>query len=123
MARTALELTSEELQEYHLSKRHKAEHVAERWDRAWKMANTAVGLLRKEYGATRVMVFGSLVDREWFTPWSDIDLIAWGIPASEFYRAVAVITGLSQEFKVDLVDPETCRPALLRWIEREGIDL
>jgi len=123
MARTTIELTTKELQEYHPGGKQKDEQIAERWDRAWKIANTAAGVLRKKYGAGRVVVFGSLVNRAWFTPWSDIDLIAWGIPASEFYRAVAVITGLSPEFKIDLIDPETCRPALLLWIDREGIEL
>lgn len=123
MARTALELTREELQEYRPGGKQREEQIAEQWDRAWKMARTAADILRKRYGAKRVVVFGSLVNRAWFTPWSDIDLVAWGIPAGEFYRAVAVITGLSPEFKIDLIDPETCRPALLRWIDREGIEL
>ena len=67
--------------------------------------------------------FGSIVNREWFTPWSDIDLVAFGIPASEFYRAVATITGLSHEFKIDLIDPETCRPGLNQFIDLEGVEL
>lgn len=123
MARTTLELTTEELQEFRPGVKRKEAQIGERWDKAWKIANTAADVLRKKYGARRVVVFGSLVNRAWFTSWSDIDLIAWGIQASEFYRAVAVITGLSSEFKIDLIDPETCRPALLLWIDREGVEL
>jgi len=64
-----------------------------------------------------------LVHQGWFGPWSDIDLAAWGIPGNQFYRAVAAVSGISSDFKVDLVDPEDCRPAVRQMIEPEGIDL
>lgn len=80
-------------------------------------------LLRERFGATRVVVFGSLTRRAWFGAWSDIDLAAWDIPADRFYRAVAAVTGVSPDFAVDLVDPESYRPAVRRSIEQEGIDL
>jgi predicted nucleotidyltransferase len=99
------------------------QRAVERWERAWEVARVAANLLRERFGATRVVVFGSLTDSTWFTPWSDIDVAAWGISAGEFYRAVAVVTGLSPEFEIDLVDPETCRPSLRRRIEREGIEV
>lgn len=70
-----------------------------------------------------VVVFGSLVRRDWFTPWSDIDLAVWGIPANQFYQAVAAVTGLSPDFEVDLVDAEDCSTSLRRTIEREGKEL
>jgi predicted nucleotidyltransferase len=70
-----------------------------------------------------VVVFGSLAHRAWCTPWSDIDLAVWGIPAGEFCRAVAVITRLSAEFAIEVLDPETCRPAVRHRIEQEGIDV
>jgi len=87
------------------------------------VARIAARLLCEGFGATRVVAFGSLVHRAWFTPWSDIDLAAWGVPADQFYRAVAAVTGVSPDFEVDLVDPEGCRPAVRQFIEREGIDL
>jgi predicted nucleotidyltransferase len=70
-----------------------------------------------------VVAFGSLVHREWFLPWSDVDLAAWGIESDVFFRAVAAVSGLSAEFRVDLVAPEDCQPALLRAIEQEGVPL
>ncbi len=95
----------------------------ERWERAWEVARQAACVLRERFEATRVIVFGSLTRDVWFTPWSDIDLVAWGIPAGEFYRAVAVVTGLDSEFEIDLVDPDACSPSLRRVIEREGIEV
>ena len=123
MTKTALELTVAEWQAYRPYREPDEQQTAEQWKRAWKVAQSAARLLREQFGARRVVVFGSLTRREWFTPWSDIDLAAWGIPAQSFYRAVAKVTGLSSEFKIDLVDPESCRPALRRIIDREGIEL
>jgi len=123
MTRTALTLTAEEWRAYRPGVELDEEQFAGRWERAWEVARTAAGLLRRKFGATRVMAFGSLAHRAWFTPWSDIDLAAWGIPLDVFYRAVAAVTGINAEFEVDLLDPEDCRSALRQVIEREGIDL
>ena len=87
------------------------------------MARATAQLLHEKFGATRVVVFGSLVHRAWFSAWSDIDLVAWGIPVDQFYKAVAAVTGVSSDFKVDLIDPDVCRSAVRESIEREGIEL
>lgn len=99
------------------------DELVERYDRAWAVARQAAALLKSSFGAKKVAVFGSLVNRLWFSRWSDIDLAAWGIPHDCFYKAVAAVTDLSEEFKVDLVDPESCRPGLRERIEQEGIVL
>lgn len=123
MARTALDLTAEELQVYRPDRESDEWLDVERWERAWDVARAAARLLCERFGATRVVAFGSLAHRAWFNPWSDIDLAAWGIPADRFYRAVATVTGVSPDFQVDLLDLEDCRPAVRRAIEREGVDL
>ena len=121
MAKTALELSPEGWRAYRPILKGKP--AIKRWGQAWEVARAGGHLLHERFGATRVVVFGSLTDRAWFTQWSDIDMAAWGIPGDEFFRAVAMVTGLSSEFEVDLVDPETCRPSLRRRIEQEGIEL
>ena len=123
MSKTALDLTREEWLGYRPGAGIDPERVSERWERAWNVAQTAAEVLRRRFGATRVVAFGSLARRDWFTPWSDIDLAAWGIPPDSFYRAVAVVTGISSEFKVDVVAPEDCQPDLRQAIEQEGIGL
>ena len=122
-ARTTLDISPDELRTYQPGKRLQESHSADRWRGAWEVAQTAAALLRQNFGATRVVASGSLAHRKWFSQWSDIDLAAWGISAHEFYRAVAVVTGLSPEFKIDLLDPESCRPSLREKIEREGVEL
>ena len=123
MGKTALDLTREEWQAYRPGAKMDQDQVRERWERAWSVARVAAEALRQQFGATRVVAFGSLARRDWFTPWSDIDLAAWGIPPGTFYRAVAVVTGISPEFKLDLVAPKDCQPSLRHVIEREGVAL
>lgn len=123
MARTALDLTKEEWRAYQPPDHPHEDQVAERWERAFKVARKAADLLRTRHGATQVIAFGSLAHRLSFTSWSDIDIAALDIPDSEFFRAVASVTGLSAEFKIDLVDIKTCRATLRQQIEKEGIEV
>ncbi len=129
MAKTALELTAQEWQAYrpgavHVARGRLAEaRIEKRRRQAWRVARQAAQLLRREFGASKVVVFGSLAHDAEFSPWSDIDLAAWGIPSDRFYRAVATVTGLSPDFKVDLLELETCKPALRQVVEQEGIEL
>lgn len=97
--------------------------LTELYREAWQVAVRAAAILKERYGAQKVVAFGSLVDRSRFSRWSDVDLAVWGIPDNRFYAAVGVVTGLSEKFKVDLVDPEDCRASLRRAIESEGVEL
>ena len=127
--RTALELSVEDWRRYdpaeaiHQRQMVARQELARSRRRALRTARRAAGLLRESFGARRVVLFGSLTKRGGFTSWSDIDLAAWGIASHQFYAAVAAVTGLSAEFKIDLVDSDFCRPALRSAIEREGVDL
>jgi len=123
MSKTALELTPDELKSYNPSRKHDSWQTQERQKQAWKVAHKAAKLLRDKFRATRVVVFGSLTHSDWFSPWSDIDISAWGISVDQFYRAVAVVAGISQDFEVNLVDPENCRKSMKQIIESEGMDL
>jgi predicted nucleotidyltransferase len=123
MGKTALDLTREEWRAYRPGDQPGGTQGWERWERAWRVARAAAKVLHEQFCATRVVAFGSLAHRDAFTLWSDIDLAAWGISPGAFYRAVAVVTGISPEFKVDMVAPEDCRPTLRHAIEREGVAL
>ncbi len=120
MAKTAFDLKQEEWSTYHPVAVDRKDQ-SERWERAQRVAQQAAETLRTQFGATRVAVFGSLVHRDSFNSWSDIDLATWGIPQDEFFRAVAAVTRLSADFKIDIVDMESCRPLLRTRIEEEGI--
>jgi uncharacterized protein len=129
MAKTALDLTAEERVLYQPRKaieqrqRSEKEQVEIRWRKAQEVARQAARILRENYGANRVILFGSGTQAAIFTRWSDIDLAAWGIPPENYYAAVAAVSGLSAEISIDLVDPESCSPMLRAEIQKASIDL
>ena len=129
MSRTALKLAPQEWRLYDpasAAKNRAAEErpeLARRRREALKEARQIARLLRVEFKAQKVVLFGSLARGGDFTRWSDIDLAAWGIPAERFYAAVAAATGISARFRVDLVDADDCRPTLREAIEKEGREL
>jgi uncharacterized protein len=67
--------------------------------------------------------FGSLLHEVRFTPWSDIDIAAWGIPADQTFRAIGAVLDLDSSFAINLVDVNTCSPTLLKAIEKEAVEL
>jgi predicted nucleotidyltransferase len=124
---TAIKLTPEEMVIFRVAARRRREReqreLALREEEAWKLARSAATLLRKQFGATRVMVFGSLVHEGCFTPWSDVDIAAWGIALEDTFRAIGEVMDLSREIEVNLVDVGACSPSLRAAIERGGVEL
>ncbi|RLA94516.1 MAG: nucleotidyltransferase domain-containing protein, partial [Deltaproteobacteria bacterium] len=88
------------------------QELEERYALAWNLARQAAKLLKEEFGATRVVAFGSLLLRETFTPWSDVDIAAWGIPPLDTFRAIGEVMDLSTEIDISLVDMATCKEPL-----------
>jgi len=91
-------------------------------ERAWVAAKRAAQLLKDEFGATRVVVFGSVLHPALFHTRSDIDLAVWGLAERDYYRAVSHVLSLDPEISVDLIEFEHARPALQQAIQ-EGIVL
>lgn len=124
---TALKLTPEEMATYQAAARRRSEQeqqeLALREKRAWELARRAATLLREQFGATRVMVFGSLAHKGCFTPWSDVDIAAWGIRSQDTFRAIGAVMDVDAEIEVNLVDVGTCSASLLTTVEREGVEL
>lgn len=94
-----------------------------RRQRAGDVARKAADLLRSEFNAQRVVLFGSLVHGMWYSNSSDIDLAVSGLPADTHLRAVAVLNDIDPDFSVDVVRWESCSEALRATIVREGTDL
>lgn len=116
-------MTPQELQQY-----NPATHLQDclnpvRWEKAWAIVPQLVTLLKQNFGATRIVVFGSLTQRDSYTHWSDIDLAAWDIPPEQFYGAIAALNKLSPDINVDLIDPQRCQSVSVQHsIQREGIE-
>jgi predicted nucleotidyltransferase len=92
----------------------------ERQSRAFQIAQRAANLLKEEFAASQVILFGSLAHQHWFSPTSDIDLAVWGLAKSDYFLAVARLQELSAEFKIDLVDSNNCPASLHQIILQEG---
>jgi uncharacterized protein len=104
-------------------RREESERRAERRTRAWDAARLGAAILRKRFGASSVMVFGSLAGEQWFGEASDVDLAASGLRADDYFTAVAALQGLLGEFEVDLVDLDRCPPGLREAVLGEGVAL
>lgn len=122
-----LKLNQEELARYRAAARRQAEQeqqaLARREQRAWELARQAAELLCEQFGAARIVLFGSLSQPGGFTPWSDVDIAAWGLRPEDTFRAIGVVMDLAADIEVNLVDVQTCSASLLAVIEREGIEL
>ena len=124
MGKTVSQLTPEELKQYDPTRN--VDNILDplRWEQAQARLPKLLSVLRQQFGAQRIRVFGSLVDKERYTRWSDIDLAVWDIPSEQFYDALEAVNKLSQDIKVDLVDPRTCKSPILKAdIEKEGIEV
>lgn len=93
-----------------------------RYKYAWEIAKKASSILKQEYFATEVIVFGSLLHKELFSLTSDIDLAVNGIPPDRFFHAFYKVAFL-EDIKVEIVDIEECKDYIRESIKKEGVKL
>jgi predicted nucleotidyltransferase len=122
-----LSLTPEQVTAYRAGARRCARQrdqaLAARLARAWRVARQGAQLLVEQFGATRVAVFGSLLQPEKFHANSDVDLAVWGLDERVYYRAVSRLLDLDPEVSIDLVEIELAATRLRQAIEQEGVTL
>lgn len=86
------------------------------------VARQAAQLLKDRFGATRVVLFGSMLDASKLHSRSDIDLAVWGLPetGTTYFQAVGMLQGLSR-FTIDLVEaqyaPDHIQEAIAQGME------
>ncbi len=97
--------------------------MLQRREAGWDVARQAAKLLKEQFGATRVVAFGSLAHGAWFNAHSDIDLMAKGIPAEKFWKAWSALDPISRGFDIDLVTEEETSVKMREVIEHEGVEL
>lgn len=91
--------------------------------RARQAAHRVARLLRKSYGASRILLFGSIARDGALGPRSDIDLAVWGLNGTSYYEAVANAQDEAAPFEVDLIRMERCSASLREAVQREGCEL
>ncbi len=120
-----LDIPPEKMAEYREgARRREAARQAkldEQFEQAWAIARQGADILRDQFQAEKVVVFGSLTDRSRFHERSDIDLAAWGIPEREYLRALGEVMDLSPEFLVDLVRVEEAYEHIRKTVESQGV--
>jgi predicted nucleotidyltransferase len=120
-----MEITSAKLETYRKTSRAlvavQQEQLERRQQSAWDVARRASAILKEQFGASRVVIFGSTLHPERFHYRSDIDLAVWDI--KEYFRAVAVLLDIDPSFEFDLIPIEDARLAILELIKEEGVDL
>jgi predicted nucleotidyltransferase len=116
---------SVKMQQYRqAARRRETERRAARSHRrqqALAVARRAAHLLRHEFGASRVALFGSAREEGLFFERSDVDIAAWGLSEDSYFRAVSALLSLDASISVDLVRVEEARPSLRAVIEQEGV--
>jgi predicted nucleotidyltransferase len=89
---------------------------------AWRGAREIAERLVKQYGAKRVILFGSVVRKRRLRRESDIDLATEGMPLDNFYKIVGDLRA-SDVRLIDLVRYEGLRESFKKVIASEGVVL
>jgi uncharacterized protein len=78
----------------------------------------AVDVLVKKYNVRRIMLIGSLLDKERFGFHSDIDLCIEGLSDKLYFKAVGELLLTSDEFEIDIIPFENLPPEMRELIKR-----
>lgn len=120
-----LPITPAQLEVYRKSARNREAELRnqmnQRRQKAWETARIAAKILKETYGASRVMVFGSLIHPERYHLRSDIDLAVWDI--HNYFHAVSRLMDIDPEFDFDLIPIEDTTPAILAIIQQEAVEI
>ncbi len=127
MAKTALQVTAKDMVIYRATARRREKQerqsLIQRAQQARIVAQQAAKLLKEQFGARQVILFGSLAQGGFFHRRSDVDLAVAGLKSQDFWRAWSALDTLGSEFETDLVAMETVSPRLRLEIEQKGIEL
>ena len=91
--------------------------------RAWETAHRLATVLYRDFGATKVAVFGSLTEYGRFTKESDIDIAVWGLSDVQCRDAHSEITNLCREFNIDLINFEESTGHFRNRVQHQAIPI
>lgn len=98
------------------------QRIAERYQRAQQVAQEASDILKHEFGASKVVLFGSVLQLSQFHAHSDVDLAVWGLDERRYYRAVARLLDIEATIPVDVVDMAHAPARLQAIIHEMGVE-
>ncbi|QGP93656.1 hypothetical protein MGLY_30760 [Neomoorella glycerini] len=87
-------------------------------------ARLAASWLKEKYQVKKVYLYGSLAWSEYFTPYSDIDLLVEGFTPKELYwRMWSEVEAITAPFPPSIVLAEDAVPGLLIEVQKRGLEL
>jgi len=126
---TALELTQEERKKYIKSVRNQinssvltATEQLE-FDKLLKLIEESAKILKSRFSVKRVVLFGSLAHKSWFSDKSDVDLAVEGLASDQYWEAWRAVEEIIKERSVDLIELEYAKESLKRDIQDYGVEL
>ena len=91
--------------------------------RAWDTVYQVATLLYEEFGATQVVVFGSLTEPMAFTDRSDIDIAVSGLSNDAYNKAYGKVVFFDAPFKIDFVNFDTSKGLFRERIKYQAIPI
>lgn len=91
--------------------------------RAWHIAHKVAVRLYEEFGATQVVVFGSLTEPLWFTNKSDIDIAVSGLSGDDYDKAWKMVMDFDSGFKIDIINFDTSKGIFRERIKYQAIPI
>ncbi|KPA09468.1 DNA polymerase subunit beta [Candidatus Magnetomorum sp. HK-1] len=83
----------------------------------------AAQILKRDFGATRVFVFGSLLDRTRYTNDSDIDIAVEGVAHENYWKAWRVVDNFISDQLVDFIDLSDLDEVFQNTIIHQGLSV
>ena len=95
--------------------------MKQRQEEGFNIAEKCAYLLKQKYGVAKVILFGSLLNHEKMTLYSDIDLAVSNLSEKDYFRAIADLDS-GHNFEIDLVEIQKASPHILEAIH-QGVEL
>jgi uncharacterized protein len=93
-------------------------------EKVLRRVRLAAEVLKNQFGARRVFLFGSLAQPYWFKQDSDVDLAVEGLKsAKDYWEAWHVAEEIIADRLVDFIEIETAGESLKHAIQRYGSEL
>lgn len=90
----------------------------QRFMKANAVLKKAMNILIRKYHVSKIILIGSLADKQRFGFHSDIDLCVEGIPAKLYFRAVGEVLLNADEFDIDIISLENATSKMRERVKR-----
>jgi len=92
-------------------------------DKLIQTVSHAAAQLKHEFQELKIVLFGSLAHKAWYSQDSDIDLAVDGLPSDQYFKAWRKLETMISNRKIDFVDMSELAEPVKQMILSEGIEL